>query len=493
MTQDFPNLGFNPAPGDPDTLRRLVSTVGRVTREGNTAQSELSKLGTSDGIWVGKSAAAFTDSVSDIPPYLRNALSSLTTAQRALESYERSLTGYQARARRLEQEAAGAARSVSTAQKNVDGLPADTEGMSGKEKDEYEKDKKARQTALTSATEELEAVRRRARTLNAEFVTTGDETARRIRDAADNAPPEPGWFEEALGGIGGFFSDAWEVISDPDLLKLIGDICADIAMVVGVVCLAILVVGLFVSGVGVPFALGLIGTIAAAGALGGHAAAMAAGHPDVTLTTLAWDAAGLLAGGIGLRGAMMVRAGGRTIAAGENMVEGGAAMARAGQTLRSTEGLAAQLGKAGNFQALTPSTWGNLRYLSPGNLNQGLRNSLEGISQAARGRSLAVEGQRAILEGTKIVSKGRFRDLSGLYGGLTASGGSNLNDQRWLSDDFDISDLPVVGPIADFPGIGQPPGGAAAAPEPFDAPARLTSAGGSFVGGLDRPQPGTAV
>jgi len=58
-----PNLGFDPAPGDLETVRLMVSAVGRVTRDSGTAQTQLSKIGTSDGVWVGKSADAFSDSV----------------------------------------------------------------------------------------------------------------------------------------------------------------------------------------------------------------------------------------------------------------------------------------------------------------------------------------------------------------------------------------------------------------------------------------------
>ncbi|WP_344290611.1 hypothetical protein [Streptomyces synnematoformans] len=182
--------------------------------------------------------------------------------------------------------------------------------MSDKEKDDHEKEKRTKQAALTSANDELEDIRRRARSLNAEFVSAGDDTARQLTRAADNAPPEPGWLDRTLDGIGDIFGGIQDFLEEHrDLLKFIGDICADIAMVVGVICVGILIVGLFVSGVGVPFALGLIGTIAAAGALLGHGGAMIGGHPDVSLGTLAWDAAGLVAGGIGLRGARLASQG----------------------------------------------------------------------------------------------------------------------------------------------------------------------------------------
>lgn len=481
MTQeaDFPTLGFNPAPGDLEALRGLVGTVRRVVREGETAQTELNKIGAGDGIWAGKAATAFSDSVSEIPPYLRNALGSLGAAQRALESWERSLTSHQERARKLEREAAAAAQRVSAAQGGVDGLPRDAEGMSGEEKDEHEKEKKAKQAALTSANDELEDVRRRARSLNAEFVSAGDDTARQLARAADNAPPEPGWLDRALGGIGDMFGGIQDFLEEHrDLLKFIGDICADIAMVVGVICVGILIAGLFFSGVGVPFALGLIGTIAAAGALLGHGGAMIGGHPDVTWQTLAWDAAGLVAGGIGLRGTRLVSSGRGMVNAGQGIVTQGENMIDAGRSLRASGGLLAQLK--------------GLR-LSPSSLGEGVRNSLRGISQGLQGRNVVNEGARVIMEGQRLISRGNFFDKGGLFSGLGLSGGSNLNPQRWLDGDWNISDVPVLGPISDFRGPQQETRANSAPPRPFDASTALSSAGNTFTGGLTRSRMGPAA
>ncbi|MBC9723463.1 putative T7SS-secreted protein [Streptomyces sp. TRM68367] len=204
-------------------MKLLVSAVGAVIEGSGQAQTELGKVGTSEGVWAGKSANTFADSVSVIPPYLKKALGSLDSAHRALSSWETSLGGFQARARKLEEEAAEAARKASTAKQNLDGLTKDTSGMSDTEKDDHEKDKKDRQRAYDSANNELEAVRGRARTLHVEFTAAAGDTSRRIKDAADDAPPEPGWFDELVDGIGEFFSDAWDTITDPNFWKLVGD------------------------------------------------------------------------------------------------------------------------------------------------------------------------------------------------------------------------------------------------------------------------------
>ncbi|MFC8568860.1 hypothetical protein ACFUIW_24205 [Streptomyces sp. NPDC057245] len=42
-------------------MQELVKAVGRLTSGGDSAQTELSTMGMSDGIWAGKSATTFQD------------------------------------------------------------------------------------------------------------------------------------------------------------------------------------------------------------------------------------------------------------------------------------------------------------------------------------------------------------------------------------------------------------------------------------------------
>ncbi|MFC7513122.1 hypothetical protein ACFQV4_35880 [Streptomyces thermocarboxydus] len=190
---------------------------------------------------------------------------------------------------------------MSAAKGALDGLPDDTSGMSDEEKEKHDKSAKDKRRAYETADGELEAVRSRARTLHSEYVTAADTTARALKDAADDAPPEPGWFDDLVDGLTEFLSDAWDTITDPDFWKLVGDLLADIAMVIGVVCLVAMLLG---TGVG---ALGLIGFLVGLGALAAHGAAMAGGAEGVTWETLAWDALGVVAGGVGLAGAKLAQ------------------------------------------------------------------------------------------------------------------------------------------------------------------------------------------
>ncbi|MEV7892152.1 putative T7SS-secreted protein [Streptomyces sp. NPDC002817] len=448
-----PNLGFDPAPGDLETVRLMVSAIGRVNRESRTAQTQLAKIGTSDGIWAGKTADTFTKSVEKIPPYLKRALDSVSSAHRALSNWETSLDGFQTRARKLEAEAAAASQKVGAAKGALNGLPDDTASMSEKEQDEHAKDKKGKQKAYDTANGELEAVRARARTLHTEYTTAADATARTVKEAADDAPPEPGWFDDLVDGFTDFLADAWNVLSDPNFWKLVGDLLADIAMVIGVICLVALMLG---TGVG---ALGLIGFIVGVGALAAHSAAMIGGAEGVTWQTLAWDALGVVAGGAGLAGAKLAQA--------------GRLMVQSGRALRASEGFMATLGRIG------PGTWGNIAKIP-----SGMANSLRGFSMAG--------------QGWVHVATGRTLDIVGTVTGAGFALGSNTNEGRWLDDDWNISDIPVVGPVAGFVDYDAPDNEPKTmAPGPlgpqFDTGATLTSAGESFAKGLQPSNFGTAA
>lgn len=448
--EDFPNLGFDPTPGDLDTVRRLVAAIGTVTGQSGTAQSQLSRIGETDGIWVGKAADAFSDSVSEIPPYLEKALTSLNAAHRALSSWESGLAGYQSRARKLELEAEAAAGRVSSAQQALDGLPGDTEGMTDKEKEDHQEDKKGKTASYDAAAAELEAIRGRARTLNDEFNGDAETAARQIRSAADDAPPEPNWFERRLDDLGNLLEAAWDTITDPNFWKLIGDILADVAMVIGIICLFALPFGGLAG-------LALIGLYVGMGAFAAHAIALAGGAEGMTWQTLAWDAAGVLAGGLGR--------------AGMRLAQSGRALVQAGRNLRATQGFAAALSRIG------PGNWGNLARLP-----SGVANSLRGF---------AMSGQ-----GWAHVAAGNLVDWSATIAGAGFAIGSNINPGRWTDGDWNVADIPVVGPISALADYFEPESDVVAPgplPPRVDPPAMLTSAGDSFTRGLSPSQLGTAA
>ncbi|MGW0736723.1 putative T7SS-secreted protein [Streptomyces sp. NPDC002851] len=444
----YPNLGFDPAPGDLETIRTLLRAVGTVVDDSDASHSELTKIGTSDGLWVGKAADKFTKGVEPIPPYLKKAVTSLSAARRALVQWESQLDGFKTRARKLEQEAAEAAGKVAGAQSAVDGLATSTEGMSDKEKDEHAKDSKSKKNALDSANNELEAVRGRAKALSSEHSTAAGDTARQIATAADDAPPEPGWFDEFVDSVGDFFGEVWETLSDPNFWKMIGDVLADLAMIVGFAAL-------FISGIGG------IAVALAVGALVMHGLAKWGGA-DVSWETLAWDAGGALAGGIGLLGSSLAKS--------------GRLLVQSGRSLRMSSGVLATLGKVG-----------------PGNL-KALAQLPSGVANSARGFAMAGKGWSFVAAGVAI-------DKSmGVLGGALAIGSNShsgdWNSGRWTNNKHEVNDYPVVGPFLDYFGKvdeedttviapGETPG--------FDSSATLASSGESFTNHLDPSKVGMAA
>lgn len=431
IERDFPHLGFDPAPGDLDDLSTLVSLVGRVSGEGTSAHTEVNKIGASDGIWVGKAADKFSESVSEIPPYLKKALGSLDEAHRALSSWHTSLTRFQATARRLESEAADAAGRVSTAQGSVDGLPADTEGMSDREKEDHEKEQKGKKRALSDAQGELEDIRTRARNLNGEFDTEARSAARRLREAADDAPPKPNWFERRINDLGNMLENAFASITDPDFWKAIGDFLADAAMVVGILAL-----------LGVP-GLGWIGLALAGGALLFHGAAFLGGAEGVTWQTLAWDAAGVFAGFRAVKGMRLAKAGKDLKSAGTTIRTLGADSLNAAKTLKNTAGFKAM---ASNFMR---KPWKVKEGLQ--GLRTGAQNSLQAFREMRQSYRWIDKGNSMVRQGESMISSGRLKDLRWTQGGVGLSGGSNINGRYFFEDgapwygDWNTGDIPLVG------------------------------------------------
>ncbi|MFJ5290048.1 putative T7SS-secreted protein [Streptomyces sp. NPDC088348] len=452
-SEKYPNLGFDPAPGDLETVRLLVAVVGKVAHHGGEAQTHLHKLGTSDAIWVGKSADAFSDSVANIPPYLKKALGSLSTAHRALSTWESSLSGFQARARRLEEEGATVARKVSSARDNLDQMPDDVSHMSAKEKEEHEKDKKSKQSAYDSASSDLDDVRNRAHALHAEYSSAGDDTSRLIKGAADDAPPKPGWFDRLVHDIGEVLDSVADLLTDPNFWALIGDVLADVAMVLAVVALICLL-----PGVGEIAGLAMVSFLVGAGALGAHGLAMALGSEDVTWKTLAWDTLGVVAGGASLGGAKLARVGGKAMQAGSEAVSGGRA-------LRAAEGFMAK---------------------------GGLKTIKSGIQASGRGYAQAARGWVQYSKGFAQNAAGEATDFTATVSGAAFAFGSNMTDTRWSDGKFKGNDIPVVGP---FLGVFQDqPGKEVEAPGPMgpqpDSNSTLGATGNSFAQGI---QPTRAV
>ncbi|GAA5614956.1 hypothetical protein Spla01_06160 [Streptomyces platensis] len=68
--QNFPALGFNPAPGHLESVDDLTGKLDTATRSLSSAHSVLHRLGRGTGVWEGEAARAFAGQVGDLPKYV---------------------------------------------------------------------------------------------------------------------------------------------------------------------------------------------------------------------------------------------------------------------------------------------------------------------------------------------------------------------------------------------------------------------------------------
>jgi hypothetical protein len=207
-----PHLGFDPAPGDTETVRTLHRKLFACAGVLQDTYDLISKL--LDGsYWKGDAAVAFRQQLDGgpLPLNLKNAAHSLRKAARQLERWEGELDDFQRRAKGLESEAEDAREAVDRAKGRAARTDAD--------------DSKATTRAAAAVEEaeaELERVRHRARLLAREHEEKARHRAGKIRDATKKlAPHEPGWLDEALD---------WIADNLPDLLSFTAGVIAVVAL-----------------------------------------------------------------------------------------------------------------------------------------------------------------------------------------------------------------------------------------------------------------------
>ncbi|MFI9826479.1 hypothetical protein ACIHIX_02230 [Streptomyces sp. NPDC051913] len=201
----YPHLGFNPVPGDTETVRGLHKKLADCAKTLEDARDLVTKL--LDGsCWEGGAAVAFREQLDGgpLPLNLKNAAHSLRKAGKQLVRWESELDDYQRRAKKLEEDAKDAREVVARAKGRAT-KAADDPHLEGKGSDSD-----AAQKALTHANAdveeaqaELDKVIGKARKLAEEHESKAKHRAGKIRDATKKlVPHEPGWFDEALDWLG---------------------------------------------------------------------------------------------------------------------------------------------------------------------------------------------------------------------------------------------------------------------------------------------------
>jgi hypothetical protein len=303
-SQTYDALGFDPAPGVPASLERLVSTLSRVGNELHQAHGTLTRLGKSQGAWEGDAAAGFAKKVGELPKYLSDGHTSLIDAAHALNTWQSQLTDFQSLARSYEHQAEAARRSLKDAQANQDlklgGQTFDTDAalQDAQRRLDYAVKR------VNAATEDLNGIIGKAQELLSHHDEAAKAAAEAVRRAAEAAPDEPGIFDrfmDALSGLGDKIKNYAGEIADwvkkhADTIYKIGDWLGMAAAACDVLAIVFseTVIGAAVFEV--------LGRVLNAGALGFHAVGWAAGAKKGSWLDIGLDIAGFVPFGDLLKG-----------------------------------------------------------------------------------------------------------------------------------------------------------------------------------------------
>ncbi|MEU8978913.1 enoyl-CoA hydratase/isomerase family protein [Streptomyces sp. NPDC048309] len=300
----FPNIGWDPTPGDVEQTRELAKKLGSLASELGTALRELQQIET--GAWKGKTAVAFSEHIStDVTPLIKKSHESFDKASRALHRWAGQLTDFQEEADRLEKTAGEKLEAKDKAEQKAEGKGSDELGKASGAVDK-----------VTSDVHDLEDRYKKAAHL----------IGKDLDKAADIAPDEPGFWDKLGHGI----ADAWDATGDwikdhADVIKAIGDILSLVSGVLGV--LAIITAPF--EPLGAIFAAGAM--IASGAALLTHLVAKAAGA-DVSWTEIGFDALGILPGVKGLTGSAELAKGANAAARAAELGEGYRGVTSVGKT-----------------------------------------------------------------------------------------------------------------------------------------------------------------
>lgn len=299
----YPVLGFDPAPGTVTTVESVATEYQHVSTKMGEAHEALSKIGRQDGLWEGKAAEAFAGTVGELPKYLEQAHRSLGDAAKTLSQWSGQLTSLQQKARDCEAQAASAQQRVREAESNPSFKLVGQNFPDQASLQQAQSKIDAAQSQLNQANADLEAIREQAQRLlhQHDDLTKAVEDA--LRRAADEAPDAPSLLErltsmlEDLGqGISDAAGKAWQWIEDnADTINKVGDVLSTAGTVLSVVAAATS----WIPGVNAVTTAAAVGVSAAA--VGTHALAKAAGA-NVSWSTMAFDAIGVIPGGGAAKG-----------------------------------------------------------------------------------------------------------------------------------------------------------------------------------------------
>ncbi|MEU0741712.1 putative T7SS-secreted protein [Streptomyces sp. NPDC006134] len=316
--QDFPAIGFDPAPGRLESVEDLTDKLTKAATSLENAHATLTSISKGGKSWEGKAASAFSEKVGDLPKYLGDSRDALRSAQGQLSLWQSKLAEYKQKAKQYEAEARIAKEKAKEREKAQDQATAAYNQAANDPAFRLSGQYYTNQADLNNAQAKIDAANSRlkqagvdldsaSRQLDAaraqfeEIVKKAEELlehhqsdARAIADKLTKAnakAPDSGFFE----GLADAFTRLGHNIQNwctehADLLKKIGDILSTVSGALAVASLLTMWCPPL-SG-----ALALAGGVTALGALGAHGAAKLGGA-DVSWTSLGMDAVSAIPGG----------------------------------------------------------------------------------------------------------------------------------------------------------------------------------------------------
>lgn len=295
-TRAFPVLGWDPTPGEVQSVRDTGRLLGTMGAELGTILANV--VGADSGGWQGKAAVAFIDHLnSDVKPAVQKCRDSFEQGSSVLYGWADQLDGFQTEAADLEREAESRQNAVDAAQAVVNGPsgsqtqpPAPAPAPGSAEASAKAAQDAADRQALTDADSALAGVKSRAWDLHERYLAAAKAVADQLHHAGKMAPGKPGMFHSLAGGVEHAFSGAWHwVEKHADAIKFVGDILSDVSAALGI--MAILTAPF--EPLGAIFAAASLTTGGLA--LGTHLLAGAAGA-NVSLLTLGGDVMSVVPG-----------------------------------------------------------------------------------------------------------------------------------------------------------------------------------------------------
>jgi uncharacterized protein YukE len=298
---EYPALGFDPLPGNPEAVRALAGNA-RIFGQRMTEQADALDTVRNRSDWTGDAADAFTEKLEHLPRRLREAGESVTRLARHLDAYADRYDEAKLCTWPLEEKAEAVRAALTTAQAAYGQPVIRAPGEPWCPPD---------RSAIDGASEELGVILREAHSFREHFETSVADLAKAIHDLADDAPNPPhdddlfGWAKKLfeLTPVGQAIDAAHRLLNDyPHFFSELAEVLTAVSAAAAFLAIPAVVVP------GVGQVLGVVALATSAGAAAidtslyaGHATDEN-GRPYVTggHLAMAWAAVGFAAGGVAM-------------------------------------------------------------------------------------------------------------------------------------------------------------------------------------------------